>query len=168
MRKPNTTCCRCNTPCYIQPSKFILQDNWYCSKNCYAEARFRKGARHCAYCSKPLIKKSTEAKFCSVNCSNKARAGIKYTGKNSLNKVERRKRIRRLMLEKYEEVCVWCGVGKDWNGKPLTLQIDHIDGNRRNNDLSNLRFLYPNCHSQTKTFGVRKTKVLKTRVQLSL
>lgn len=158
MRKSNATCCKCGTPCYVRPSVLQLQGNWYCSKTCYTESRYRKVARNCNYCDKPLIKKSTEAKFCSVNCSNKARAGIKYSGENSLNKVTRGKRIRRLMIEERGEVCTWCGVGNIWNGKPLTLQIDHIDGDRRNWDLSNLRFLCPNCHSQTETFGVRKVR----------
>lgn len=42
-----------------------------------------------------------------------------------------------------------------WLGKPLSLQLDHIDGNKHNNDLSNLRLLCPNCHSQTDTFAGR-------------
>lgn len=51
-----------------------------------------------------------------------------------------------------KEECSACGIGPEWNGKKLTLQLDHIDGNRRNNLLVNLRILCPNCHSQTDTF----------------
>ena len=40
----------------------------------------------------------------------------------------------------------------DWMGKPLTLELDHIDGNHFNNNLENLRILCPNCHSQTSNF----------------
>lgn len=40
-----------------------------------------------------------------------------------------------------------------WNGKPLMLQLDHIDGNHQNHVISNLRFICPNCHSQTETFS---------------
>lgn len=43
----------------------------------------------------------------------------------------------------------------EWNGKPLTSHIDHIDGDRTNNVLTNLMVLCPNCHSQTETYGYK-------------
>jgi 5-methylcytosine-specific restriction endonuclease McrA len=55
---------------------------------------------------------------------------------------------------KYE--CVECGVGEVYNNKPIVLQIDHIDGNSQNNVESNLRFICPNCHSQTPTWCRKK------------
>lgn len=51
-----------------------------------------------------------------------------------------------------EEMCVKCGLGPTWKGGPLSLQLDHINGNPSDNQLGNLRVLCPNCHSQTKTF----------------
>ena len=50
--------------------------------------------------------------------------------------------------------CSECGIS-EWNHKPLTLQIDHIDGNHKNNVIENLRWLCPNCHTQTDTWGVK-------------
>ncbi|GAA1809788.1 hypothetical protein GCM10009749_17860 [Agromyces neolithicus] len=53
-------------------------------------------------------------------------------------------------------LCVACGLGPEWNGKPLTLELDHVDGDRLNNELANLRLLCPNCHAQTETSNRRK------------
>ena len=50
--------------------------------------------------------------------------------------------------------CSTCGIPDEWNGKLLTLHIDHIDGDTYNNEPSNLRLLCPNCHTQTPTYCV--------------
>lgn len=52
-------------------------------------------------------------------------------------------------------VCVYCGCGSVWNGKRLVLQVDHINGDRFDARRENLRFLCPNCHSQTDNWGRR-------------
>lgn len=50
------------------------------------------------------------------------------------------------------EECTKCTQGPIWNGEPLVLHLDHIDGDRTNNLLDNLQILCPNCHSQTPTY----------------
>lgn len=50
-----------------------------------------------------------------------------------------------------ENRCDICGI-EDWNGKPLNMQLDHINGDSSNHTLSNLRMICPNCHSQTETY----------------
>ena len=47
-----------------------------------------------------------------------------------------------------EKKCEICGID-EWMGKPITLELHHIDGNRYNNKLNNLQILCPNCHSLT-------------------
>lgn len=65
---------------------------------------------------------------------------------------------RKLLSEGYMElVCVICN-NTEWNGKPIPLQLDHIDGNSSNNNLSNLRLLCPNCHAQTDTYCGKNMK----------
>lgn len=53
-------------------------------------------------------------------------------------------------------VCCICGALPEWNGKALSLQLDHINGISDDNRLGNLRILCPNCHSQTETFAGKR------------
>lgn len=61
---------------------------------------------------------------------------------------------KRLIDEGYiEQKCDWCGIKDQWNGKPIVLHLDHINGINNDHRLENLRLLCPNCHSQTDTFA---------------
>lgn len=73
--------------------------------------------------------------------------------------------IRRRLLKTSEYRCLKCSNPGLHEGENLTLQMDHIDGDRSNNLRENLRWLCPNCHSQTSTFSRIKDS---TRVRLSL
>lgn len=54
--------------------------------------------------------------------------------------------------------CAICGC-TEWQGKTLSLELDHINGVNNDNRLENLRFLCPNCHSQTSTYGSRNQQL---------
>lgn len=66
--------------------------------------------------------------------------------------------------------CEECGI-TEWQGQPAPLQVDHVDGDRLNNELGNLRMLCANCHMLTDTWGFkggrRRTRwVLEANVSL--
>jgi 5-methylcytosine-specific restriction endonuclease McrA len=51
-----------------------------------------------------------------------------------------------------DNVCYECGLCPEWEGNPLVLHLDHINGDKYDNRLENLRILCPNCHSQTDNY----------------
>lgn len=53
--------------------------------------------------------------------------------------------------------CEMCGMA-DWLNEPIPLELDHINGNRADNSLINLRILCPNCHAKTPTYRGRNIK----------
>jgi len=77
----------------------------------------------------------------------------------------------RLVKEGYKkEQCEVCGL-KDWKGKKITFDLDHIDGDNTNHKLENLRIICPNCHSQTSTYKNRnkfKIKISDKELTLAL
>ena len=65
----------------------------------------------------------------------------------------------------YTGICDECGISDTWNDKPLTIELDHINGDHTDNRKVNLRWLCPNCHSQTETY---RRKNIKTGVDYVL
>lgn len=72
------------------------------------------------------------------------------------NSMRFKKRLIESQLIPYK--CAICGLENQWNGKELILQLDHINGKHNDNRKENLRFLCPNCHSQTETFSGKNKK----------
>jgi len=71
-------------------------------------------------------------------------------------------RTRLLNNELLEYKCSICNL-VEWNGKAISLQLDHINGQRKDNRIENLRLLCPNCHSQTDTFCGKNIKGIKRK-----
>lgn len=99
--------------------------------------------------------------YCSVRCSkithNKYEDHIRDDTSPTTKSITDPYRV--LLFERDNFRCVECGQDSNWNGKTLTLQLDHIDGNNNNNKPSNIRTLCPNCHTQTATYAVKKSAI---------
>lgn len=63
-------------------------------------------------------------------------------------------RLRLLDEGVFPHQCACCE-RSEWQGRPIPLELDHIDGDRSNNRIENLRLLCPNCHAQTVTYRGR-------------
>lgn len=74
----------------------------------------------------------------------------------TLNGNRLKKRLYDSNLKKEE--CEFCQQGPIWNGKRISLILDHIDGDRTNNLLENLRILCPNCNATLDTHCGRNIK----------
>ncbi|WP_030852157.1 hypothetical protein [Streptomyces sp. NRRL F-4474] len=68
-------------------------------------------------------------------------------------------RLRRQLLKAgVPHECAECGIGPQWNGKPLRHEVDRINGEWWDNRRENLRLLCPNCHAATDTYRGRKAR----------
>lgn len=66
----------------------------------------------------------------------------------------RKRLIKENIKKNHCEICFLA----DWLGLPISLELDHINGNHKDNRLANLRILCPNCHAQTPTYRGRNIK----------
>jgi Zn finger protein HypA/HybF involved in hydrogenase expression len=79
-----------------------------------------------------------------------------FCDNSTVSKTTLKNRILKENLIEYK--CVLCGLNDFWNGKKIQLQIDHINGKNNDNRIENLRYLCPNCHSQTDTYCMGNKK----------
>ena len=85
--------------------------------------------------------------------SPKRRSALEYIETEAVRSC----RLKELLIEEgYKEArCEECKL-REWNGKPIPLELHHIDGNRFNNEFDNVQILCCNCHAQTPSFRKKK------------
>ena len=73
---------------------------------------------------------------------------------------------RRDILFEQTNTCLFCKLG-EWLGRPLILELDHINGDRSDESRGNLRLLCPNCHSTTPTYKFKgRSHSVETREKI--
>ncbi len=92
-------------------------------------------------------------KYCSIKCSAEHRSNEhKQKFFSGLLEHIDRPTARKYLAEVRGYNCEICGLS-EWNNNPITLHVDHTNGDPANSKPNNLRLLCPNCHSQTEFLG---------------
>ena len=122
-----------------------------------ANKEFRTTASTCVNCSKQFHSRySSKGLYCNNKCQQEYQTAEKYRQflinpdiyKNRMNLAW----IKPIIIKEQGNKCILCGNIAIWEGNPLVLVLDHIDGNAGNNVRENLRCVCPNCDSQLDTF----------------
>jgi hypothetical protein len=131
----------------------------------------------CEFCSKKYKKLWKHIKHCKLNPDRVKgfvpdipwNKGIEYVSLKSRkpdievfveNSNYARHALKKRIIKdkKIEYLCDICGIGPIWNGKPMPLILDHINGKNNDNRVSNLRFVCSNCDSQLPTYKSKNRK----------
>lgn len=73
-------------------------------------------------------------------------------------------RVLRGYVERHKLIeykCDTCGCTGEWQDGFISLELDHKDGNNKNNKISNLHYLCPNCHALTETYRGKNKETYK-------
>ena len=100
----------------------------------------------CIQCEGPT--KAKTSSYCSTQCHQDFRW---EQSKNDPNTVWSSQTRKRFLLDKHGHQCSKCH-NSVWNGVPIPLEIEHINGNSEDNSEENVTLLCPNCHAQTPTY----------------
>lgn len=130
----------------------------FCSQSCNAfynnnkRGFIIKSDKKCKNCDKNL--NTSNKTFCNKKCFNE------FTWKSKILDIENgnvnytKNTYKKFLIYKYGNFCMECGWNKIHTITNICpIQLHHIDGNPKNNNLNNLILLCPNCHSLTENFG---------------
>lgn len=144
---------------------YLVSDEEFCNivenSDSYSDCLRQLGLGTHGGSSTDILKERIQELSCDIShFGNKKKVispNVKYSldeilVENSTYKNIARLKIR-LVKEGYLEYkCARCGIN-EWMGEPISLQLDHQNGKNNDHRLENLRFLCPNCHSQTDTYA---------------
>lgn len=104
---------------------------------------------NCLNCGVYAKKANVSGKYCSNKCQHEHSMVLKVESNTASSKT-----MKRYLLHTGKYVCSECGIDS-YNNKPITLELEHKNGNSSDNSLDNVCLLCPNCHSQTDTYKAK-------------
>jgi hypothetical protein len=157
MKTITKNCLHCNNEFEASMKEHNRGNGNYCSRECGRKSPNRKKPipnTTCSYCSKIFYRNNSKKKlsksgfqFCCRKCKDSAQNIENYQKFNTMmpdhfgsDMVYREKYFRKNPM-----ICLDCGYDKI----PEIIEVHHIDGNRLNNEMSNLKSLCPTCHDTT-------------------
>ena len=154
--------CEC---CKKEFKSLISNDRKFCSNNCSASFnnKLRKKEVYnqnkrkkyesvknnkCVNCNKTV-----KNKFCNSTCQSEHRKRLIFEKIENGDITLYFRNYKNYLIDKFGKKCMECGWCKmNSHSGTIPIELEHIDGNSENNDLSNLKLLCPNCHSLTPTY----------------
>lgn len=152
-------CEYCGSEFPININRNCDKERKYCNRSCSAYATNLKlgknihGERNnrCLNCDNIVNKYST---YCDNTCYAKYKQKLIFKEIENGDIGQFEGQYRKFLINKYGSRCMdcgWCEINKSTGNVPI--QMEHIDGDAKNNSLNNLKLLCPNCHSLTPTYG---------------
>lgn len=160
----------------------LIDSDELCSYGCGELAKYRLGVKQVACCKDASNKCPAIRQKNTAGLKNAYTTGIRERktgfspeaserGRRTFVEILKQKPFsewgkilkKKTIFEEQGGKCRKCGLS-EWLEQPITLELEHIDGNRSNNDRWNLELLCPNCHSQTSTYKGRNNKTAKKRI----
>lgn len=146
---PKRKCTICGRSFYARPSHITKGWGKYCSQKCQYKGYKNGKFVFCTVCNKKIYRAKHELNhckskkyFCNKSCFAVWKNKNLLVGKKHPNWKSGEGSYRKIMIRnKVPQVCRICGIDN-----AFVLLTHHIDGNRKNNDLSNLEWLCRNCH----------------------
>jgi hypothetical protein len=125
----------------------------FCSRAC--SVTFNNTNNHWRDKTNRIVKKCLNCdavcanKYCSIICQRMFEAKVSVNNNTCSSAT-----IKRYLINTIGNVCSVCRI-TEWNGKPIVMELEHINGDSSDNSLSNCCLICPNCHSQTPTYKGR-------------
>lgn len=149
----NRNCKTCNSVFEVTKSSEKIFCNHSCSASFNNKQRKKEKFLICPCCEKQFKKTFSKQIYCSPSCSSLIKRKDLFKSIELGNAKLPQRNYKNYLIHKHGEKCMDCG----WNktnpySNKIPIELEHIDGNSENNELSNLKLLCPNCHSLTPTY----------------